>query len=280
MTDDRAVRTAIRLILTLLATTALAVVGGTNAYAERGLPSRLDTGQRLSLHFGDAQSPSGEFQFSTFPDGQMELDQHLQQDHLPRRAITEAMTWGVSGGHINRRCGRGYLIMQTNGNLVEYCTPGTPIWSTHTQGTGSHNYFQILDNGNLVVRTGDGRRVWASGSTSAIMTTGQRLASGSRLRTKEYEHRYVSLTMQRTGDLVLTYGSRLAWHTGTHVAGSRMAFLRGGNLVVEGPRGRILWASHTAGIGSGSSLMVLDDGKIAEARITGPRGDTRWSRMG
>jgi hypothetical protein len=278
--DDRAVRNALRLVLVLSTAAVGCAFGGAAAHAQRGLPTRLEAGQRWSLPTTVAQSPSGEFQFVTFRDGQMELDQIVHLPHSPTGAITEAMTWGVSGGNINRNCQHGYLTMQTDGNLVEYCRPGDPIWSTHTRGTGQHNYFQIQDNGNLVVRTATGHRVWSSGSTAAMLATGQHLDSGARLRTKGYGHRFVSLTMQRDGDLVLTYGARMAWHSDTHVARARLAFLRGGNLIVEGPRGKTLWSSHTAGIGAASSLMVLDDGKIAEARITGPHGHTRWSRMG
>lgn len=273
-------RKALGILVVICAAVSAFAIGGAAAQARRGLPTRLEAGQRWPLPTTVAQSPSGEFQFVTFADGQMELDQELHLPHSPRGAITEAMTWGVSLASINRNCRRGYLTMQTDGNLVEYCRPGDPIWSTHTRGTGTHNYFQIQDDGNLVVRTASGHRVWASGSGFALMTTGQQLAAGGQLRTKDYAHRFVSLTMRRGGDLVLTYGQRVAWRSDTHVAGSRMAFLRGGDLIVEGPRGRTLWSSHTAGIGAGSSLMVLDDGKIAEARITGPHGHIRWSRTG
>ncbi len=225
-------------------------------------------------------SPSNRYQLFLYTDGGMELDEvvHLASD--PRGSESQFMAWNGVPQNVNRNCGRGYLAMRTNGSLVMYCRTGDPIWSTHTTGTGHRNYFQILDNGNLVVRTAAGRTVWSSGSTAPMITTGQHLNSGQRLRTFEWGHRYINLTMQRTGDLVLTYGSRIAWHSDTHNPGSRLVLLRGGNLIVQGPHGHTLWSTRTAGLGAGTTLAVHDNGEIAEAEIDGPHGSIRWSRSG
>src|SRR5690348_10511825 len=76
---------------------------------------------------------------------------------------------------------------------------GEPIWSTHTAGTGRSNHFAIQNDGNLVVYTAGGHVVWASRSTAPVLTTGQHLDPGHRLRTKESRHAWVSLTMHRSG---------------------------------------------------------------------------------
>jgi hypothetical protein len=278
MSHDRAVR---RLILMLcVVAAALCLAGATSdAGAADGLPSRLAAGQRWSTD-AIAGSPSGRFEFVLFNDGGMSLDEivHLASD--PPGAVGEFHAWSGLLEDVNRNCAHGYLSMQTNGNLVRYCRAGEPLWSTHTAGTGSHNYFQIQDNGNLVVYTSSGRRVWAAGSAAPLVTTGQQLGPGQRIRSQDWNHPFVSLTMQRGGDLVLTYGPRVAWRSGTHTPGSRLMLLRGGNLAVEGPHGHTLWSTHTAGIGAGATLCVLDDGTIAEARLIGPHGKTRWSRSG
>jgi hypothetical protein len=104
------------------------------------------------------------------------------------------------------------------------------------------------------------------------------LDPGRRLRSQDWDHPFVSLTMRRSGDLVLTYGRRVAWHSNTHVPGSRLVLRASGNLVVVGPHGRVQWASHTADFGRGAVLQVLDDGKIAEARLTARHHG--WSRSG
>jgi hypothetical protein len=249
----------------------------------RGLVSRLDAGQRWYFDTPEQASPSGRFQlFLDIPEGGFQLQEYLHLAQSPRGALTAADVWETTvprlpfGGCLDH----GYLAMQTDGNLVSYCRPGRPVWSSHTAGTGHHNYFKIQDNGNLVVYTADGRAVWASHSGRALITTGDRVRPGGSLRTKEQDHRFVRLRMQRGGDLVLTYGTRVAWHSDTHVPGSMLKLLKGGNLIVVGPKGRLLWSTHTAGVGRGTSLVVLDDGKIAEARLVGPHGRQLWSRTG
>lgn len=225
-------------------------------------------------------SPSGQYELFLYTDGGMELDDvvHLASNH--RGTLTQYKAWNGVPQDVHRNCRYGYLTMQKNGNLVMYCRPGDPIWSTHTAGTGHCNHFQILDTGNLVVRTASGRTVWSSGSTAPMITTGQRLEPGHRLRTYEWGHRYITLAMRRSGELVLSYGTRTVWRSGTHTKGSRLKLLRGGNLVIEGPHGRTLWSTHTARAGAGTTLAVFDDGKVAEARLTGPRERTLWSRTG
>lgn len=242
--------------------------------AATGLTSQLDAGHRWMLASAGEQSPSGRFELFLYPDGGgIELDEVVHTN--------QAIAWKIQPGDINRNCRRGYLAMQTNGNLVDYCRPGDPLWSTHTAGTGHHNSFELLNNGNMVVRTAAGRTVWSAGSTRPMLLTGEQLTPGQRLRTKEYlNHRWVSLTMERGGNVVLTYGARVAWTSGTHNAGSRLMLLRDGNLVVEGPHGHTLWSSHTVGAGAGTLLNVFDEGEVAVARITGGGGGIRWSRSG
>jgi len=204
--------------------------------------SRLDAGHRWSFTGAYAQSPSGRYQLDFHDDGGLELQEDVQ---LPgSQGHTGFHLWSGFQEDIRRDCRKGYLAMQTDGNLVVYCRPGHPLWATHTAGTGSHDYFSVQDDGNLTVRTGSGHRVWASGSTDPFIATGQHLDPGRRIRTQEWDHPFVSLTMRRSGDLVLTYGRRIAWHTNTHVAGSRLVLRRSGNLVVQSPHGRVLWASH------------------------------------
>lgn len=224
-------------------------------------------------------STSGVFQLVLFDDGGMTLYQDEPIKGGPAGGGQEFQVWDGFQQNINDNCPHAYLAMQTDGNLVRYCRAGDPLWSTHTAGTGSHNHFQIQNDGNLAVYTSAGKRVWASHSAAAAMLTGQHLNPGQRLRTQSANHPFVSLTMQTGGDLVLTYGARLAWHSGTHTPGSSLQLLPGGNLIVQGPHGHTLWSTHTAGIGVGTTLAVYDEGEIAEVLLDGDHG-TSWSRSG
>jgi len=61
--------------------------------------------------------------------------------------------------------GRFNLVMQSDGNLVEY-GPGGPLWSTMTTGT-SGAWFVQQGDGNGVIYNGAGQAVWANGTMNA-----------------------------------------------------------------------------------------------------------------
>jgi hypothetical protein len=69
------------------------------------------------------------------------------------------------------------LIMQTDGNLVEY-SGSTPIFATHTNGEGSGNYATMQSDGNFVLYSSGGSPRWATntfglgGSVLDIQTDG------------------------------------------------------------------------------------------------------------
>ena len=273
-------RTLRAMMMPVVVGAVLLGVSPPNAVADSSMLSRLDAGQRWMLDSIGYGSPSGRFELFLFTDGGMQLEEVLHLASSPPGSLAEFGAWDGVRQDINRDCQHGYLSMQTDGNLVMYCRRGDPIWSTHTAGTGRLNHFAIQNDGNLVVYTASGHAVWASRSTAPVLTTGHHLDPGHRLRTKEAGHAWVSLTMHRSGELVLTYGSRLAWRSGTRTPGSRLLLLRDGNLVIRSPRGHTLWSTHTRNAGPGASICVLDDGRIAEARLTTESGRTRWSRQG
>lgn len=57
--------------------------------------------------------------------------------------------------------GKYQLVMQTNGNLVEY-GPSGAVWATGTPSSGNHVTMQT--DGNLVVYTSGGQALWQSGT--------------------------------------------------------------------------------------------------------------------
>jgi hypothetical protein len=62
--------------------------------------------------------------------------------------------------------GRYRLLMQTDGNLVEY-GPSGPMWWTCTYGTGAGNRFVLQTDGNAVLYRG-ATPLWASASNGAL----------------------------------------------------------------------------------------------------------------
>lgn len=54
------------------------------------------------------------------------------------------------------------LVMQTDGNLVEYTSAGAPVWSTSTGGAG--NWLAMQGDGNLVVYSSSNVPLWDSGT--------------------------------------------------------------------------------------------------------------------
>ena len=58
------------------------------------------------------------------------------------------------------------LVMQTDGNLVEY-GPGGPLWSSNTPGSGGSNRLVMQTDGNLVMYTASGAVPFATGEVGS-----------------------------------------------------------------------------------------------------------------
>jgi hypothetical protein len=68
--------------------------------------------------------------------------------------------WGT--GRL-RQCTTVRFVMQTDGNLVEYCDGGAGgvIWASNTQGKGTGPYTLSLNNdGSLTIKDGSGNQMW------------------------------------------------------------------------------------------------------------------------
>jgi hypothetical protein len=151
------------------------------------------------------------------------------------------------------QAGTARLCMQRNGNLV-LRGDGVVAWSSHTAGTGAHNYAFLRNSGRLVVRTARDRTVWSSHTTAVLLTAGDRLSSGRSLRNFTNPHAVTRLTMRESGDLVLTRGTTTVWRTNTHVEGSYLKVLSNGRLALHGPAGRLIWRSTAVG---GTPLLTV-----------------------
>ncbi|MCW2527384.1 MAG: hypothetical protein JWM76_2244 [Pseudonocardiales bacterium] len=164
------------------------------------------------------------------------------------------------------------LIMQTDGNLVEYGN-GHALWSTGTQSPGAS--FLVQSDGNAVVYSRAGAALWASrtsghgdstltlqsdgnlilSSASGVtwanmapgadtLSAGTTLTAGQGLHSADWRF---WLIMQADGNLVQYADGRPVWFTSTSGAGSRLSLQTDGNLVVYDSQNAATWSSATFG---------------------------------
>lgn len=193
------------------------------------------------------------------------------------------------------------LTMQSDGNLVEYVTHGSALWSSKTHGTKA-THAVLERNGNLVLLDRHGATVWSSNShttgcpelllqndgnaviyaPSAVwadgvihssLSPGEVLQSGWRLYSPSPEH--YALIMQSDGNLLLQDGAgKDLWQTRTyHHPGAYATMQTDGNLVVYAPGGHVLWSSATNGH-SGAHALLQTDGNFV---VYGSGGNALWS---
>ena len=145
------------------------------------------------------------------------------------------------------------VIMQDDGNLVIYGGASGALWSSGTAGSGLPVFYAQTD-ANLVVYHG-GTPAWASGSYDNALLPGEVLKHGWYLESGNG----FELIMQDDGNLVEYDSSGALWATGTNGRGSDFAIMQtDGNLVIYGTNGA-LWASGTVGH-PGAALVDQQDG--------------------
>jgi hypothetical protein len=72
----------------------------------------------------------------------------------------------TAGGTLYSPGGAYRLVMQTDGNLVEY-GPSGALWSSNTPGSGSSNRLVMQTDGNLVMYTASGAVPFATGEVGS-----------------------------------------------------------------------------------------------------------------
>jgi hypothetical protein len=258
--EDGRVPVAPRLfaLLACLASAAAVLTTALPANASQTSGSNvLSTGQCLSAdatHPGDAlQSANTRFELA------LTRTALFIHNEVMLTADTAAgyTTWQQMA---NRRAGgSARLCMRTDGNLVLRGDDGV-MWSSHTAGSGAHNYAIMRNNGRLVVRTGSGQRVWTSNTTPVLLTAGDRLLGGQTLRNMTSADGVTRLAMQPNGDLVLSRGATTVWHSRTGIEGAHLEVTTAGQLVIRTPAGKAIWQSTA--VGSTPLLTVAQHGRI------------------
>jgi hypothetical protein len=172
----------------------------------------------------------------------------------------------VAGASLRSADGFVVLTMQANGDLA--ARAGTKLlWRSGTTGHG--NFAQVLISGSLIVFNRSKRVLWS---------TKTRISRGAAF-----------LTVQNTGDLTLSLGSHLLWHSRTRATtlpaggrlgpgqfvvgagGEKLIMQSNGNLVVF--RGATaLWSTSTRV--HGSAATVQSDGNFV---VYSPARRVLWS---
>ncbi len=227
----------------------------------------------------------------------------------PARAATtwvgtlKAGTTLVPGDQVTSNNGQFRLVMQGDGNLVEYGIGNVVLWSSGTAGrsgavavygtdgvltlrlggsafkqwgTGSASVrgldFGVRPDGTMRSMTTAKQVMWQIDAFQSTVRSGGNLLPGTVLRSDASGTR--TFTMQTDGNLVQLVGGQVVWSSRTGGnPGATTAVQADGNIVVYAPDRRVLWASATSRAGAGS-LIVQVDGNV----VFYGRSDTRaWS---
>ncbi|HUA50101.1 MAG TPA: hypothetical protein VMA77_33020 [Solirubrobacteraceae bacterium] len=186
------------------------------------------------------------------PDGHYELvmqsDGNLVEYIVGGRAIWASHTNGDSGSH---------AVMQAGGNLAVYNPAGAAVWSSNSRGTGCPQLV-IQNDGNVVIYSP--KAIWATHTVQTTMEPGDVLHPGWSIYSPSEQ---LQLIMQADGNLVLYDGAgKPLWASNTdHHPGAYAVMQSDGNFVVYPPTGHALWASGTDHH-SGAYLSLQSDGNL------------------
>lgn len=195
-----------------------------------------------------------------------------------------------AGDALTSANGQFRLVMQGDGNLVEYGIGNVVIWASNTAGSpgaqtvvGTDGVLFIHRNGQLLARWGtsgkvgrdfgvlpDGslrmrdsakRILWQIQAFQDRVAGGNVIQPGTVLRSDASATR--TFTMQADGNLVQYVSGTATWATNTSGhPGSWAAVQADGNLVVYGPDQRALWSSRTSKAGRGQLLVQVDSNVV------------------
>ncbi len=205
------------------------------------------------------------------------------------------------GDSLTSANGQYRLVMQGDGNLVEYGIGNVVLWASNTANKPGavavarmDGYLVLTMNGGIFAKWGPngyaskGFSVEPDGSMRTTDTAGivrwqltafqnrvpagTVLKAGTTLRSDASTARV--LTMQADGNLVLYVNGRAAWSTKTYRnPGAWTAVQTDGNLVVYRADGRAIWSTRTYRAGGGQ-LLVQVDGNVV---LYGKAGTRSWS---
>ena len=256
---------------TARAALAAAVVGAAAATGIGLTPFGIETAGAATASAGSAGSylyagqTLQQGQYLTSSNGQYQLimqgDGNLVE-YMQGHALWNSGTSGHAGA---------YAVMQGDGNLVVY-QGSTPLWNAGTGGHLTGNYYlAVQSDANVVVYAPGGSPLWATHTVSDSLWANTTLTAGQYLTSSNGQYR---LIMQGDGNLV-EYNAAGAplWAppppNGTYGHAGAYAVLQGdGNFVVYPTSGAALWASYTQN-NPGDHLTLQADGNLVTYSAAG-----------
>ncbi|MFJ4295297.1 peptidoglycan DD-metalloendopeptidase family protein [Curtobacterium sp. NPDC089689] len=205
------------------------------------------------------------------------------------------------GDSVTSPNGQFRLILQGDGNLVEYGIGNAVLWASGTSNKpgatvkiGKDRSVDLVHNGKRVTRwalagkksstsfvvRGDGTMALLAGTESVVnwkgyqdrVTRGNVILGGTTLRSDASGTR--TLEMKTDGNLVQRISGKAVWQSRTGGnPGSWAAVQNDGNLVVYKPGKKAIWHTGTYRSGGGS-LLVQVDGNVV---LYGKKDTRIWS---
>jgi hypothetical protein len=112
--------------------------------------------------------------------GRLSTDESLRQNERARSCDLRTVLWHQGDGHVVlyhdgeplwatgiMDQGSTTLVMQGDGNLVQYAREGEPIWASGTDGHPGAQ-LAIQDDCNLVIYTPEGTPIWSSNTHGCV----------------------------------------------------------------------------------------------------------------
>jgi hypothetical protein len=158
-----------------------------------------------------------------------------------------------------------YANMQADGNLVVYSATNQALFSSQTPGDDGA-FLVLSDFGFLTLDTGGGVVKWGPG----VLVPGALLRAGQSLTSPNGA--YV-LTMETNGNLEQKdLAGQVMWMSGTTNRGSYLDMQADGNFVVYSASNQAVFASNTPGV-AGAYFVLADD----SAALYSPSGTVIWT---
>jgi hypothetical protein len=217
--------------------------------------------------FAPGQLSGATNQSFTSPNGQYRLV--MQSDgNLVEYGPSSSVVF-ASGTNATSPVG-SYANMQSDGNFVVYSASSVPVFASNTSGNPGA-YLDLSDTGQLTVYSASGTHLWGPG----IFAPGQ--LSGATNQSFTSPNGQYRLVMQSDGNLV-EYGpsSSVVFASGTNATspvGSYANMQSDGNFVVYSASNVAVFASNTWG--NPEAYLTLTDGGTLE--VTSAAGTVLWT---
>ncbi|MCA9342905.1 CHAP domain-containing protein [Candidatus Saccharibacteria bacterium] len=167
-----------------------------------------------------------------------------------------------------------FAVFQTDGNLVVYAADGRPLWNSRPRYGADKVILQ--DDGHLVTYSSNMQPLWYTGvivpnqltykGSDSLLSNQSTLWPNQFIRSKDGRY---SLVMQSDGNLVLyAPGHHPIWHSHTYGSpGARFVVQGDGNIVVYSKYNQPLWSVRPQS--NSARLVMQSDGNLVQYSTNG-----------